>query len=601
MKIIALLIITFSLSINSYSQNNSLVFYSKNDASFEQKNAAKALGLFTSKVGRCNAFLLTDNIIITNEHCLDENESTTYSITFNFGEDDQETFNCKKILYKNKELDFALLELEVMPQKNKYGISKYPKVVFANKKLKKNDSILLINFNQDNPNYNGDIYQIFSKGTILEDEQTKDPKLYYIALAQGGSSGSAVFSKNERDGKYYFVGLHNVGYGDIFQNGYKGGVSADLIYDKIISLNNSEIDDVSIERGFLGDKQLTYYKNSKIKSVGYYLPDRHKVYKDSDLGRKRGKWLEYYQNGTLKNKEVYNIYSGFRSGEWVKHYPSGKTYSITNYKSDLNDEFNFDIIKNHFGILHGKSSKFYKTGKLQYTGKYTNGQKTGIWINYRPDGSVNFVLNYDRPETLNQFVQYYDQHKGQLYMSGNLKNGLHDGVFKLFNQSGPIWTANIKPNFRIFNNKNENIGMKLLFKEGKQVGMRDNIDLNRYAYHDSNNTKILYICDFFENKCIYYYPNGKIKYERTYSVKGILGNFTKAFDNKGNSILNNGNGYIYDYYNNGQKKYIAEIRNGCLDGEIIYYTDQGEIISENILKSCEIDQPLDILEIIKYK
>ncbi len=261
MKYICTTILAILCIVCIHSQNNSLVFYPKSQASEAQIEASNSLGLFSSSSSRCNAFLLTDQIIMTNEHCIESNPMESYRITFNFGEAQQETFTCTSVLYKNEKLDFALLKLDKAIPKNKYGKNKYPKVVFANKKLKKNDSILIINYNNDNPDYLGDIYKIFSEGNVLSDEETMNPKLYYKALTQGGSSGSAVFKKNTKDGKYYFVGLHNMGYGDIFKDGYKGGISADLIYDKLMSLNDIDMDDVQIEHGFLGEKKVTYYDN----------------------------------------------------------------------------------------------------------------------------------------------------------------------------------------------------------------------------------------------------------------------------------------------------------------------------------------------------
>ncbi|WP_273275016.1 trypsin-like peptidase domain-containing protein [Maribacter polysiphoniae] len=592
MKNILLFYLLFGLSNHLYTQENSLIFFSKSKATEEQNQVGKSLGLIRihSEGGRCNGFLVTDEIIMTNAHCLaNSNYSLTdISITFNYGEKTQETFNCGNVLYKNEDLDLALLKLEKAIPKNQYRKPKYPNVIFANKRLKKNDSILLINYNHDNPDYKGDLYKIFTKGQVLFDEKTTDAKLYYKALAHGGSSGSAVFSKNSNNGEYYFVGLHNVGYGDIFNDGYKGGVSADLIYDKIMSLDEIEIDDVAFEKAYSAQKKFTFYENGNIKSVGYYLPERYKVYVDSDLGRKRGKWNTYYENGELKYKQIYNIINGYKSGEWVTYFPEGKIHSIVNYKNGFLRTFDFETIRKEFGIRHGKSVDFYKNGNIRYEKYYKSGIKSGVWTNYRPDGKVNFILDFDKPETLNQTVQFYDQFKGELYFKGNLKNGNYDGIWELFNPSGPVWKGNIKPKFRVFNHKNENVGLKLLYRNGKEIGKGESMSFNYYAFHKRDKTKIDFICNFFDKKCTAYYQNGDVRYERTYSEKGIVGNFIKSFDKAGNSAIINGNGYVYDYYENGKIRYKAEVKNGCLNGKIKLFNDDGVVESVKSISNCEI-------------
>lgn len=90
--------------------------------------------------GKCSGFLVAGNIVMTNEHCMASQEKCSIS-SFRFGEElapglaglkPVESLRCRKLLLKDKELDFALAEVEGRPG-TAYGTLRLASRVPANR------------------------------------------------------------------------------------------------------------------------------------------------------------------------------------------------------------------------------------------------------------------------------------------------------------------------------------------------------------------------------------------------------------------------------------------------------------------------------------
>ena len=578
MKLVLLLFAIFVSSI-SYAQNE-LVFYPKSKATSAQKEAAKPLGALN--YGMCNAFLVTKDIVMTNEHCVTGSNYNLrdLSITFNLNESDQETYYCGEVLYKNKKLDMALLRAHGIPKK------KYGRVVFANKRLKMGDSILIINYNHDNPNRLGKIYQIFSEGPVLGSEDPRYNRIVYKALTQPGSSGSAVFHKNSKDGRYYFVGLHNVGYGDTFKDGYKGGISADLIYDKIISLDNSDAHNIVIEGGKNAwGRTIEYHKNGKIKSIGYTWKGGEDVFLDNKNGRKLGKWNYYFKDGTLRSKEVYNLYTGFKSGEWVRYYPNGEIALITNYASQLTTEQRFEFLS-EFGMKHGNTVAYYSNEKRRYSGQYTHGKKSGQWYYYKSDGTYYKTLNYDGEVNVKNWVEYNS--KGGVRGTGELRNGKKHGSWKIYAKDiygkKRIYVGEFRSDKKygvwdVFDDKGSMLFREKYDSQGKMID-----DVEEFTLYYPKSKRVYKECSIFTNKCRYFHKSGKLFLEQFFSDRGKEEAYLNAYDIEGNQILKNGFGFVDFYVIFGTRSERFEVKNGVKEGTSTTYDPDGNIVSKSEYK-----------------
>ncbi|MCF8240062.1 MAG: hypothetical protein K9J16_01650 [Melioribacteraceae bacterium] len=91
-------------------------------------------------------------------------------------------------------------------------------------------------------------------------------------------------------------------------------------------------------------------------------------------GNKTGEWLEY-ENVDGHRVMVVGLYkNGKREAFWMAQYENGKQAWQVEYKN---------------GMKNGAYQKWYFGGGIEIEGQYTNDQKTGEWIYYNQDGSVN--------------------------------------------------------------------------------------------------------------------------------------------------------------------------------------------------------------------
>lgn len=118
------------------------------------------------------------------------------------------------------------------------------------------------------------------------------------------------------------------------------------------------------------------YRGEKLIKEGHYY-----------LGVKDGRWLEYDQNFVLLVKENYN--KGFFSDSDISYWEgdSTKIKEIT------------PII---FGKISGDYYSFFKDGTMNEEGKYDNGKKVGLWIEYYEGGGHRRKKETQHPS------DYYD-------------------------------------------------------------------------------------------------------------------------------------------------------------------------------------------------
>ncbi|OUR98694.1 hypothetical protein A9Q84_04580 [Halobacteriovorax marinus] len=155
---------------------------------------------------RCTGFLISEDILMTNEHCIPtadhaEGVKASFRHLKGMAESSWETFDCSTFVLNNKELDFALLKCAGKPGR-KFGFVKLDSTAKRN-----GTSIYIVQQNCDYYSARGcDWTKKYSKGKITEvaDEYTHN------ADTLGGSSGSPMFDART----HKVVGLHHAGYGN---------------------------------------------------------------------------------------------------------------------------------------------------------------------------------------------------------------------------------------------------------------------------------------------------------------------------------------------------------------------------------------------------
>jgi len=178
-------------------------------------------GLTRANESRCTGFLISQNILMTNHHCIPTAlDARGVSVLFTGLDGNQETIDCSTFVGNNQQLDFALLKCEGAPGEI-YGVAK-----LATQIPKEGDKIFVIQQNCDfylkGP---CDPTQKISLGLVkkVEDE------IFHDADTLGGSSGSPVFNQDTKK----VVGLHHAGWGANYYG--RGVINLAVPMKKIVS------------------------------------------------------------------------------------------------------------------------------------------------------------------------------------------------------------------------------------------------------------------------------------------------------------------------------------------------------------------------------
>jgi hypothetical protein len=148
----------------------------------------------------CTAFLINENTIMTNNHCIPD-QNYAYGVRLLLRDENQqrETFYCETLLATNSVLDFSLLECERYPGE-KYGFIPLSLNVPA-----KEESMYLV---QENCDYLSQprcqVRKYIAKGKI---HRLALNSLGHDADTLGGSSGSPIFDQETHE----LIGIHHAG------------------------------------------------------------------------------------------------------------------------------------------------------------------------------------------------------------------------------------------------------------------------------------------------------------------------------------------------------------------------------------------------------
>lgn len=151
----------------------------------------------------------------------------------------------------------------------------------------------------------------------------------------------------------------------------------------------------------------TYYVNDKQEglNVSYDKEGRMTLYYQKSNGLNDGKYLEF-ENGVKVRDEFY-----------VKGKPEG--WNITNKNGVLDSAFYFN------GLMEGKSVQ-YKNGIKQMEGFYKGGIIEGTRTNWRDDGTIYYVENFNKGKLNGKQVWYFEDGSigDSMYMVNDTAIGL---------------------------------------------------------------------------------------------------------------------------------------------------------------------------------
>ena len=193
---------------------------------------------------RCTAFLIGEDILMTNQHCI-TTAAAAVGAKADFGHETggsggSLSFACDEFIGNNEEFDFALLRCKGKPGKA-LGV-----VTLSSQNLQTGDKIYLV---QQNCDYYldraCDWSKKYARGTIKGKNSDGDYK--HDADTLGGSSGSPVFSETSN----LVVALHHAGYGN---NGRGRGVENYAVpMSKVVSKLRASFPAIAAKSGLGGN------------------------------------------------------------------------------------------------------------------------------------------------------------------------------------------------------------------------------------------------------------------------------------------------------------------------------------------------------------
>ncbi len=374
-----------------------------------------------------------------------------------------------------------------------------------------------------------------------------------------------------------------------------------------------------------------YYENGRVASEGSFkqgLPD--------------GLWKSYYEDGTLKSMGSKNL--GKSEGFWLFYDSEGRKKFVYDFIADkkngcasfydtlgnvtkeiyyLDDVVQDEIIeyyasgkiKKRTGIKDGKevglaleyneqgeviTEEIYDNGFLKDRKEFNrldlNGQKTGVWRTYFPNGAIETEIAYqngtvsglsktfdlkgkliDLKEMVvdslggsSQEVVMIDMYKefyptGKLKLLGGIDGGLKTGMFREYDEQGQIITGYIYERDTL-------IAKGFISGDGVFQGA-----WNYYYKTGVVMAKGEYVNSKKEGKWIYYYENGKKEQEGSYAVNKLKGEWNwyymngtlqrKEFFNKNEQL----EGLVVEYDSIGNEIAKGEYYNGVREGEWFYH------------------------------
>ena len=181
-----------------------------------------------------------------------------------------------------------------------------------------------------------------------------------------------------------------------------------------------------------------FYTTGELKSEGYYIDSKQdgvwKFYFENQKievegkyrnGKKEGTWYWYYANGAILQEE--NWSGGKLDGEFFEYSENGETTVKGSYLEGTEEGEWFYIQGNAIergiyydgmrtglwtikwredskpiseiefdqNLFHGKYTLYHGSGKIRETGKYSGGERIGIWHLYDEEGELILTTVYD--------------------------------------------------------------------------------------------------------------------------------------------------------------------------------------------------------------
>jgi antitoxin component YwqK of YwqJK toxin-antitoxin module len=278
--------------------------------------------------------------------------------------------------------------------------------------------------------------QVMSKGNI---KNGKYDGMWTFYREDGTVHSIGDFRNGLSDGEWlWFTEDGNIERVGSYSKGLENGIWKNY-YE-----NGSVYDSVAYKDGRLNGEYLSQYETGNVYQIGNYM-----------LDKKDGIWRTFHENGQLWS--VGEMKDDEYFGDWIFYFENGNIQEELCYTTE-----NKVLIKNRWD---SKGNQTIKDGNGQYfsysddnktllsKGEVKNGEKTGVWKTYFPDGKLNEEGFYDnnRYKLVNvwnsageqtvkdgngRYILYWDN--DSVYMVGNIENGFKNGIWVTHDIEGKL-------------------------------------------------------------------------------------------------------------------------------------------------------------------
>jgi uncharacterized protein len=385
--------------------------------------------------------------------------------------------------------------------------------------------------------------------------------------------------------------------------------------------------------------------NDKRTGFWQYYSSGHKSAEGKFVaGEKVGKWNYYYYNGMLKSTEIYDEQHK-ANGPYASFFDNGAQREKSTYKDDLldgetiiynangtiNSKFtytngkrngirynytSYGLLKNEGNLkdnvytgsyksyhnngkvdmecqtanddIEGPVTYRHRNGKLRSKGTFTKGKRTGNWKWYDESEKIESEGDYIDGKETGVWKWYYKN--GQLKEEAPYENGKLKGIGKLYDENGKVWSESVFKNGKVDSYKIFDTNGGIITQQKTSGGKIAVVYYNQFRQKTSEGQLLN---GLEQGVWKYYYPNGELKYERSYDKGNSDGSFKYFYKNgklyyEINYVNNNREGYYKSYFLNGKVRSEGYYLNDEQHGPWTFYSSDGSLDEVNFFQEGEV-------------
>lgn len=315
-------------------------------------------------------------------------------------------------------------------------------------------------------------------------------------------------------------------------------------------------------------------------SICAYAQPGSKINKTDSQGRKQGLWQKYYPTDTMQYQATF--VNDKPVGELIRFYEDGSLQAIINYDAD--------------GVE--RAELFYpETGETMAQGNYINQKRDSIWLFFSDRGILTSSETYEKGLKNGLTTIYYTT--GSVSEKITFKDDIKNGSWEQYFEDGTLkLKANVVDGIKFVGEYVSYYSNGKILQKGKFVdGLKHS---SWYDYNEDGSIEIIYVYRFGKVEEEHpqngvfdaYYPNDIKRSEYTYKNGKKHGPF-KEYYQLGEWVTeeetdNFGNAYPVQRLYGTQVRREGKYKEGELNGEVIYYEENGKIDKKEVYNSGEL-------------